>query len=69
MGGLHAAIRHAVEKRLSPIPRGMESDGPPQISGALQCDAGKDAESRDLYQTENRFTLVVGMGEREERGH
>src|SRR5215471_603160 len=42
-----AAVWNSVEKRLAPIPSGVESDRPPEISGAAEDQAEQPGKQND----------------------
>lgn len=42
--GGETAVGHAVDERLAIIPRGVQADGEPEVSGAAQREAEKEAD-------------------------
>ena len=67
-----SAVRDRVEKTLAPIPRHVEADGPPEIAGAAEGEAEKEADADDGRDADFCFAGIDEMHgseeKREERG-
>src|SRR5665213_2444070 len=63
-----AAVRHAIEKGLRPVPGGVEADGPPQRSGAPEAEAEEKAGETRGEQAERRLARIAAVSYAEEIG-
>jgi len=64
--GSESAVSYAVEKRLSPIPSGMEAYHPPEIAGAAQNQAEQYPEADHGQQSELALARIEGMSQSEQ---
>src|SRR6478672_13598031 len=67
--GLEAAIIHAKEICLAPIPAGMGSHGQPEIAGAAENGRGKQSENAGSNNSYTRFAAVAHMYASESQSH
>src|ERR1700691_2762828 len=56
--GHAAAVRHGIEKRLSPIPSGVHADRKPETSGAPQRECGEQAEAARRERADPGFARI-----------
>ena len=74
VGGVEVTLHHgagvgyAVEEGLSPVPGGVEANGPPERPGAVEGEAEDQAGQTGGEESEGGFAWVALMAEAEEEG-
>jgi len=63
-----SAIGNAIEEGLSPVPRGVEADGPPERASTPQAEAEDHRGQAGREQSDRRFAWILAVAESEEDG-
>ena len=63
-----SAVSDTVEEGLGPIPRGVESDGPPERAGTPEAEAEDHSAQSGGEQSDGRFARVAAVAEAEQDG-
>ncbi len=61
-----SAVGYAVEKRLRPVPRGVEADGPPERTGAPEAEAEEESDKAGAEQADGGLAGIGSVAEAEE---